>query len=308
MESYYTPSPVAQELSPHPSETGSLPPASTLYQQQHQHQQQQQQHPRSTQSPGGALASMTSNPQQVPRSHHIWPSPPPGPDELDNCSYDGSPTCGSSQPGYNPSPVSPKTWSSPHHGYQHTSDPFPQHHQQHQHQQQDSLKSLQLGTPTSMSGLPLPIRGSQTLPSQAGRCIDGMPREGSLVSLQDLATTRGFSGTHSPVDLDLSEAPPTNHRLSSMPSSASRNINDHGPTHSSSSSSSNNNNKGEEPYAQLIYRAFMSRPDYSMTLQEIYQWFRENTDKAKSESKGWQNSIRHNLSMNLVSKDSGHLL
>lgn len=58
--------------------------------------------------------------------------------------------------------------------------------------------------------------------------------------------------------------------------------------------------KVDEPYAQLIYRAFMSKPNKSMTLQEIYQWFRENTDKAKSEGKGWQNSIRHNLSMNLV--------
>ncbi|KAI1641355.1 hypothetical protein F4809DRAFT_5774 [Biscogniauxia mediterranea] len=56
--------------------------------------------------------------------------------------------------------------------------------------------------------------------------------------------------------------------------------------------------KVEEPYAQLIYRAFMSRDRHAMTLQEIYQWFRDNTDKAKSESKGWQNSIRHNLSMN----------
>lgn len=58
--------------------------------------------------------------------------------------------------------------------------------------------------------------------------------------------------------------------------------------------------KNDEPYAQLIYRAFMSRPDKSMTLQEIYQWFRENTEKAKSAGKGWQNSIRHNLSMNGV--------
>ncbi|KAK1763139.1 hypothetical protein QBC33DRAFT_518938 [Phialemonium atrogriseum] len=53
-----------------------------------------------------------------------------------------------------------------------------------------------------------------------------------------------------------------------------------------------------EPYARLIHRAFMSCPGRPMTLQEIYQWFRENTDKDKSESKGWQNSIRHNLSMN----------
>lgn len=58
--------------------------------------------------------------------------------------------------------------------------------------------------------------------------------------------------------------------------------------------------KSDEPYAQLIYRAFMSQPNKSMTLQEIYQWFRDNTDKAKSAGKGWQNSIRHNLSMNGV--------
>lgn len=58
--------------------------------------------------------------------------------------------------------------------------------------------------------------------------------------------------------------------------------------------------KADEPYAQLIYRAFRSRENRSMTLQEIYQWFRENTDKTKGEGKGWQNSIRHNLSMNGV--------
>jgi hypothetical protein len=59
--------------------------------------------------------------------------------------------------------------------------------------------------------------------------------------------------------------------------------------------------KADEPYAQLLYRAFMSNARHAMTLQEIYQWFRDNTDKAKSEGKGWQNSIRHNLSMNGVS-------
>ncbi|KAI1768119.1 hypothetical protein GGR53DRAFT_524840 [Hypoxylon sp. FL1150] len=56
--------------------------------------------------------------------------------------------------------------------------------------------------------------------------------------------------------------------------------------------------KVDEPYAQLIHRAFMSRDPHAMTLQEIYQWFRENTEKGKSDNKGWQNSIRHNLSMN----------
>jgi hypothetical protein len=55
------------------------------------------------------------------------------------------------------------------------------------------------------------------------------------------------------------------------------------------------------PYAQWLYMAFISHPRNAMTLQEIYQWFRENTDKDKKGTKGWQNSIRHNLSMNGVS-------
>ncbi|KAK8047073.1 Fork-head transcriptional regulator [Apiospora saccharicola] len=56
--------------------------------------------------------------------------------------------------------------------------------------------------------------------------------------------------------------------------------------------------KGDEPYAKLIEKAFLSKDSRSMTLQELYQWFRENTERGRSDGKGWQNSIRHNLSMN----------
>ncbi|KAL2756532.1 hypothetical protein ACRALDRAFT_1025066, partial [Sodiomyces alcalophilus JCM 7366] len=66
----------------------------------------------------------------------------------------------------------------------------------------------------------------------------------------------------------------------------------------STSSPRGNAQKNDEPYAQLIYRAFMSVPGHSMTLQELYEWFERNTNKAKGGGKGWQNSIRHNLSMN----------
>lgn len=56
-----------------------------------------------------------------------------------------------------------------------------------------------------------------------------------------------------------------------------------------------------EPYAQLIYRALKSVAGHAMVLREIYEWFEKNTDKAKDPlSKGWQNSVRHNLSMNAV--------
>ncbi|CZS92461.1 uncharacterized protein RAG0_03023 [Rhynchosporium agropyri] len=35
-----------------------------------------------------------------------------------------------------------------------------------------------------------------------------------------------------------------------------------------------------------------------MALQGIYQWFRNDSHKGSSNTKGWKNSIRHNLSMN----------
>lgn len=54
-------------------------------------------------------------------------------------------------------------------------------------------------------------------------------------------------------------------------------------------------------YANLIYQALMEAPGHKMILKDIYAWIAQNTDKAKDpSSKGWQNSVRHNLSMNGV--------
>ena len=56
-----------------------------------------------------------------------------------------------------------------------------------------------------------------------------------------------------------------------------------------------------EPYARLIYRALKGAPGHRMVLKDIYNWFEMYTDKARDpKSRGWQNSIRHNLSMNGV--------
>ncbi|EKG13176.1 Transcription factor fork head [Macrophomina phaseolina MS6] len=60
----------------------------------------------------------------------------------------------------------------------------------------------------------------------------------------------------------------------------------------------NVNMEKDEPYSKLIYRALMDTPGHTMVLRDIYQWFKVNTDKTDKETKGWQNSIRHNLSMN----------
>lgn len=61
----------------------------------------------------------------------------------------------------------------------------------------------------------------------------------------------------------------------------------------------------DKPYAQLIYEALLKAPGHRMLLRDIYEWFITNTRKPReSGTNGWQNSIRHNLSMNQVSLES----
>lgn len=61
----------------------------------------------------------------------------------------------------------------------------------------------------------------------------------------------------------------------------------------------------DKPYATLIFEALLGAPNHRMMLKDIYDWFRINTTKAQDNgSNGWQNSIRHNLSMNKVSSES----
>ncbi|CAL5870140.1 uncharacterized protein PFLUO_LOCUS4375 [Penicillium psychrofluorescens] len=68
------------------------------------------------------------------------------------------------------------------------------------------------------------------------------------------------------------------------------------PSRGNSASSESND---DPPYSKLIYEALISAEDKRLPLQGIYNWFEKNTTKCKDpSSKGWQNSIRHNLSMN----------
>ncbi|KAI0166148.1 hypothetical protein GGR57DRAFT_13093 [Xylariaceae sp. FL1272] len=51
-------------------------------------------------------------------------------------------------------------------------------------------------------------------------------------------------------------------------------------------------------YAQMISRAILEAPDKRLTLNQIYNWIDEHFTYFNNGEGGWQNSIRHNLSLN----------
>lgn len=57
-------------------------------------------------------------------------------------------------------------------------------------------------------------------------------------------------------------------------------------------------NKPNHSYAQLIGMAIMRAPNRRLTLAQIYKWISDSYSFYKADDAGWQNSIRHNLSLN----------
>ncbi|ORY57776.1 uncharacterized protein BCR38DRAFT_489776 [Pseudomassariella vexata] len=268
---FYTPSPTLQV-----AETAHPPP------QPQQHHQQQQ--PSSHSYPLPHIHSASS-------SQGMWPTPPATAcEDFDDYTYQGSPasaSCGI--PVVNcsarSSATSPRSWSSP---------------------------------DTHHSSYPRPWKAQELPPF--GMCLNTIPSD-DRYHQQMLASPYGhhsyLANSIDPDSIMSQEAPPMtpDHPESALSprSGSSPGKNEFNmpyrfdedeispPPHQGEGecgSEADDANKVDEPYAQLIYKAFMSRERHAMTLQQIYAWFRENTDKAKAENKGWQNSIRHNLSMN----------
>ncbi|KAK0285724.1 Forkhead transcription factor [Friedmanniomyces endolithicus] len=56
--------------------------------------------------------------------------------------------------------------------------------------------------------------------------------------------------------------------------------------------------KPQHSYAELIGNAILRSPQRRLTLAQIYKWISDNFSFYKTSESGWQNSIRHNLSLN----------
>ena len=56
--------------------------------------------------------------------------------------------------------------------------------------------------------------------------------------------------------------------------------------------------KPNHSYAQLIGMAILRAPQRKLTLAQIYKWISDNYSFYNANDAGWQNSIRHNLSLN----------
>ncbi|KAK8019227.1 hypothetical protein PG990_004365 [Apiospora arundinis] len=70
------------------------------------------------------------------------------------------------------------------------------------------------------------------------------------------------------------------------------------PPHDSFPPIADDGQKPGHSYAQLIGMAILRAPNRRLTLSQIYKWISDSYSFYNANDAGWQNSIRHNLSLN----------
>lgn len=142
-------------------------------------------------------------------------------------------------------------------------------------------RSASLGNGMRISPHELHCDGS--LPGMLSPSLVAMP---SLDHEDSVSTATPFS-THRnspelmPVDIQISRAHQHDHNLTY-----------------------DKNGKLVGTWNKLLLKCFMDAPNHELSLQAIYKWVAKYTVRAQK--KGWECGVRHNLSLNNVSRKSPH--